>query len=136
MSEEGSSQAKVAAGQAAPRPTAKPVRWYTKAVYGVASIVFIIVTVAKVYDFFFPSLPSCDGKVARETISQILEREKLAAASYDQMRMLSKSEHELRCGARLKMSDGALMAITYRIFWKGKEAFVEITQRGFNKDDK
>jgi hypothetical protein len=125
--------------QAAPAstvPKAKVASWYTRFVYPILAFVFIVVSLIRVYNFFFPSLPSCDGSVARDTLSDIFKRDNLQASSYEQVKTLTTSKDELTCSASLKMSDGAIMEIVYRIYWQGKDAYVAIASKALNRDQK
>jgi hypothetical protein len=108
----------------------------SKVVYWIAGVVFIIIGVARIYGFFFPSLPDCDGSTARSTLSDIFKRDNLEPTAYNDVKTLTKSKDELTCSASLAMQDGTTMAILYRIFWKEKEVFVEVTQKNFNADHK
>jgi hypothetical protein len=138
------SPAQVSAAQVSPAPAAqagaKPSGGFmavvSKVVYWIAGVVFIIIGVARIYGFFFPSLPDCDGSTARSTLSDIFKRDNLEPTAYNDVKTLTKSKDELTCSASLAMQDGTTMAILYRIFWKEKEVFVEVTQKNFNADHK
>jgi hypothetical protein len=125
---------------AAPAQPAKPAgkarSWLTRIVYGVASIVFILLSLVRIYNFFFPSLPDCDGSTAHETLTSILKKDNLDPASYTGEATLTKSEDELTCKANVKMADGSLLQIAYRIYWEGKDRMAQITQRSANQDQK
>jgi len=123
-----------AAASARPKETAGA--RLTKWLYRIAALLFLIVSAARLYAFFFPSLPDCDDSVTRSTLSDIFKRDKLEPTAYDATRTLTKSKDELTCSASLEMKDGSIMEIAYRIFWKGKEVFVEITQKAFNREHK
>ncbi|MFI4997196.1 MAG: hypothetical protein ACHQAQ_15620, partial [Hyphomicrobiales bacterium] len=89
----------------------------SKVVYWIAGVVFIIIGVARIYGFFFPSLPDCDDSTARSTLSDIFKRDNLDPTAYNDVKTLTKSKDELTCSASLAMQDGTTMAILYRIFW-------------------
>ena len=52
------------------------------------------------------------------------------------MKTVTKSKEQLTCSARLKMSDGSIMDIAYRSYWQGKEPYVQVTGKAFNRDQK
>ena len=118
------------------KPAGKPGGWLTRIVYWAASIVFVLVSLVRIYNFFFPSLPDCDGSTAHETLTSILKKDNLEPASYTGEAMLTKSKDELTCKANVKMADGSLLQIAYRIYWEGKDRMVQITQRSANQDQK
>jgi hypothetical protein len=117
-------------------PKSKAGSLITKIAYQIVAIIFVVLSLIRVYNFFFPSLPDCDGSIARDTLSDIFKRDNLQPASYDDMKTVTKSKDELSCSARLKMSDGSLMDIAYRIYWQGKDPYVEVTGKTFNRDQK
>jgi putative Mn2+ efflux pump MntP len=129
----------VPAGQASPagaKPQGALMRWVTQIVYWIAGVVFLIIGVARLYSFFFPSLPDCDDEATRSTLSEIFQKNNLEPTAYNATKTLTKSKDELTCSASLAMKDGSTMEIAYRIFWQGKEGRVEITRQDLNADPK
>ena len=137
MTNEAGTQIPGSAPDAArPKPAGRAGGFISRMVYLIASVVFIIVSLARIYAFFFPSLPDCDGSVARETLSNILRGDNYQPSAYEDMRTLAKSKDELTCNAKVKLADSSLLEIAYRIFWKDKDAYFEITDKTFNREQK
>jgi hypothetical protein len=137
MSDQSGTELPGSAPAAVPaKPVAKAGGRLINITYMIVAVIFILISLARIYAFFFPSLPDCDGSVARETLSSILKGQSLEATSYDGMKTITKSKDELTCSANVKIADGSLLQIAYRVFWKDKDPYIELTQSDIDSPPK
>jgi hypothetical protein len=71
------------------------------------------------------TLPGCDSKRAKDTLSNVFKSNDLKPARYDEIKTLAKSDDEVRCSASLPLSDGGTLRVDYRFFWQDSTAKIE-----------
>ena len=73
------------------------------------------------------SLPACDGKRTRDTLSDLNKANQVNASSYNFIKETAKSDSEVRCVANLALRGGGTLEYDYRIYKDGSAIKVEIT---------
>jgi uncharacterized protein YcfL len=71
------------------------------------------------------TLPGCDSRRAKDTLSNVFKSNKLKPTRYDEIKTLAKSEDEVRCSATLPLSEGGQVRVDYRFFWQDSAAKIE-----------
>jgi hypothetical protein len=71
------------------------------------------------------TLPQCDSKRAKDTLSSVFKAQKLSPTRYDEIKTLAKSDDEVRCSASLPLSEGGALRVDYRFFWEESTAKIE-----------
>lgn len=72
------------------------------------------------------SLPACDGKRTRDTLSDLNRARSVNASSYNFIKETARSETEVRCVANLALRGGGTLEYDYRIYKDGRDIKVEI----------
>jgi hypothetical protein len=72
------------------------------------------------------TLPGCDDKRTRDTLSDLNKAKAVNAASYHFIRETGKSETEVRCVANLALRGGGTVEYDYRVYRDGGAIKVEI----------
>jgi hypothetical protein len=73
------------------------------------------------------SIPECDAKQTRDTLSDLNKQNKFNASKYNFIKKVSTSESETTCTANLALSGGGTVEYDYRIFKEGSNVKVLIT---------
>lgn len=73
------------------------------------------------------TLPACDGKRTRDTLSDLNKANQVNASSYNFIKETAKSGTEIRCTANLALRAGGTLEYDYRIYKEGSDIRVEIT---------
>lgn len=73
------------------------------------------------------TLPACDGKRTRDTLSDLNKANQVNASSYNFIKETAKSDTEIRCTANLALRAGGTLEYDYRIYKDGSDIRVEIT---------
>ena len=73
------------------------------------------------------SLPACDAKRTRDTLSDLNKAKQVNASSYNFIKETAKSDTEVRCVANLALRGGGTLEYDYRIYKDGSAIKVEIT---------
>jgi hypothetical protein len=92
----------------------KWVRWFLYVCIGVTVLAVGAGMIDKIANL--GSLPKCDAKRTRDTLSDLNKQNKLDAKAYTFIRENSASENEITCTAGLALSGGATVEYDYRIF--------------------
>ena len=118
-----------AAGAAAMVGTAKGgpkwLRWLMltfAAITGLAVLAGVIDKLAN-----WNSLPKCDAKRTRDTLSDLNRQNKVNASSYNFIKQVSATDAEVTCTANLALRDGGTLEYDYRIYKEDGTIKVQIT---------
>ena len=92
-------------------------------------VIIVLVVGAGVIDKIvnIDTLPACDGKRTRDTLSDLNKANQVNASSYNFIKETAKSETEIRCVANLALRGGGTLEYDYRIYKEGSDIRVEIT---------
>ena len=104
----------------------KWVRWLV----GVFAVITVLAAGAGLIDKLvnINSLPACDGKRTKDTLSDLNKKNQVNASAYNFIKETAKSENEIRCVANLALRAGGTLEYDYRIFRDGSGMKVEITE--------
>lgn len=111
--------------EAAP-PAASPSRW--QRFIRIASYVIAGLSVLLTLIIWWGNsntLPQCDSKRAKDTLSNVFKAQKLSPTRYDEIKTLAKSDDEVHCSATLPLSEGGNIRVDYRFFWDDSVAKIE-----------
>jgi hypothetical protein len=75
------------------------------------------------------TLPACDDKRTRDTLSDLNKAAQVNAASYNFIKQTAKSDTDVRCTANLALRAGGTLEYDYRIYRDGSAIKVEIGER-------
>jgi hypothetical protein len=75
------------------------------------------------------TLPGCDDKRTRDTLSDLNKAAQVNASSYNFIRQTGKNDTEVRCTANLALRAGGTLEYDYRIYRDGSAIKVEIGER-------
>lgn len=73
------------------------------------------------------SIPECDAKQTRDTLSDLNKQNKFNATKYNFIKKVSATELETVCTANLALSGGGTVEYDYRIYKEGSAVKVLIT---------
>ena len=107
------------------RRAPKWVRWFLYVCIGVT----VLVTGAGIIDKTanIGSLPTCDAKRTRDTLSDLNKANQLNATAYNFIKQVSASESEVKCTANLALKSGTV-EYDYRIYKEDGGIKVQITE--------
>jgi len=94
----------------APAPTPKWQRW----VYGIVGVVLALSAFGKIASFFDTSLPACDSKRAKDTLSNVFQEKGLKPTSYSEVKTLSSTKDLVECQATLPVNDKEMLTVKYK----------------------
>jgi len=110
-----------------PTAPAKPVGKWAKfrkivivGVFGFAALLWIATQF-----FNAATLPGCDTKRARDTLSDVFQANKVSTTRYNEIKTLSETKDEVRCNASLALREGGNLNVDYRFYWEGSSAKIE-----------
>ena len=110
-----------------PTAPAKPVGKWAKfrkivivGAFGFAALLWIATQF-----FNAATLPGCDTKRARDTLSDVFQANKVSTTRYNEIKTLSETKDEVRCNASLALNDGGTLKAEYRFFWKDSKAQID-----------
>jgi hypothetical protein len=95
-------------------------------IYGVLALgcvgtaVFFIVT--------WDRLPGCNSGRARSTLSDIVRAKQSDISRFDNVEMLSRTEEEVQCKARVTLDDKSMLSIDYKLTKQDGEMRLFITE--------
>jgi len=75
------------------------------------------------------TLPACDDKRTRDTLSDLNKAAQVNASAYNFIKQTAKSDTEVRCTANLALRAGGTLEYDYRIYRDGSGIKVEIGER-------
>ncbi len=96
----------------------------------VVVVVFVLIFAARINTS--GDLPDCDSKLAKDALSDIFKRGKLEFSRYIEIKILNKTDDEIKCFASLAKSAGGSAEFDYRIYFENKAPMVQVT-RGVDK---
>ncbi len=71
------------------------------------------------------TLPGCDSKRARDTLSDVFQANKISTSRYNEIKTLAENKDEVRCNASLALGEGGNLNVDYRFYWEGSSAKIE-----------
>ncbi len=71
------------------------------------------------------TLPGCDSKRARDTLSDVFQANKVSTTRYNEIKTLSETKDEVRCNASLALREGGNLNVDYRFYWEGANPKIE-----------
>lgn len=74
------------------------------------------------------SIPACDAKTTRDTLSGLNKLNKFSATKYNFIKQVPASDSEAICIANLPLSGSGSVEYYYRIFKEGSTVKVQITE--------
>ncbi|MGQ0682886.1 hypothetical protein [Bradyrhizobium sp.] len=103
--------------------------WLRYLLYAFAAIT-ALVTVAGLIDRVTSvgSLPACDAKTTRDTLSDLNKQNKFNASKYNFIKNVGKTDTEVTCTASLALKAGGNVEYDFRIFKDGGAVKVKITE--------
>ena len=96
--------------------------WTFAAITGLAVLAGVIDKLAN-----WNSLPKCDAKRTRDTLSDLNRQNKVNASSYNFIKQVSATDAEVTCTANLALRDGGTLEYDYRIYKEDGTIKVQIT---------
>jgi hypothetical protein len=109
-----------------PAAPAQPKRWAKLqriVILGVGAIAVLLYGSTFVVNLF--TLPGCDSKRARDTLSDVFKANKVSASGYDEVKTIADNKDEIRCRATLSLREGGKLTADYRFFWDGSSPKIE-----------
>ena len=110
-----------------PTAPAKPVGKWAKfrkivivGVFGFAALLWIATQF-----FNAATLPGCDSKRARDTLSDVFQANKVNTTRYNEIKTLAETKDEVRCNASLALREGGSLNVDYRFYWEGSNPKIE-----------
>lgn len=88
--------------------------------FGFAALLWIVTQF-----FNAATLPGCDSKRARDTLSDVFHASKVSPTRYNEIKTLSETKDEVRCNASLALNDGGTLKVEYRYFWKDSKPQID-----------
>ena len=73
------------------------------------------------------TLPECDSKRAKDTLSDVFEDKKLNPTSYSEIKTLSSAADKVSCEATLPTKDQGTLDVKYQFTWQDKKPQIEYT---------
>jgi hypothetical protein len=112
----------------ATRPAAKPTPKWQKWMTIVAGVLLAGSGVLKVGAHFYEAhtLPSCDSRRARDTLSDAFKEKQFSPTSYREVKTLSKTSDLVDCEATLPSPQGTL-DVKYQFIWNGSDPQMKYT---------
>lgn len=108
-------------------PPPKPYATFQRVAYRIIGALAALTGLLQLFFYFFPDLPRCNSDAARTTIGDIFKDKKVELTALTNLRTLTHNTSEKTCQADFKTPTEA-GTLSYRIYWKGKNAQVEITK--------
>lgn len=73
------------------------------------------------------SLPDCDSRRAKDTLSDVFKEKQLKPTSYSEVKTLSSSKDTVDCEAILPVDDQNVLDVKYSFFWKDSAQQIRYT---------
>ena len=101
----------------------KASRW----IIGVCGVIIAAGGLIKVYNAITPTLPSCSADTTSTAVHNIFKEKDVQLDVFNDVKTLTNTSSEKTCQAHIE-TPIEIGAISYRLYWEGREAKVIITK--------